>query len=498
MTVTPEEAFYMSSQHQNMIVIMSDEHTSKYLGCYGHPMVKTPNLDALAASGTLFESAYTPSPVCVPARASFATGLYNSEVGHWDNAAPYDGGKISWHHALREQGHEVVSIGKLHFSGNDNDHGFTEEKIPLHVLDGKGDLMGLVRDELPVRGNAWKMARMAGPGESTYTTYDRDITAQAQIWLQDAAKKDHDKPWCLFVSLVAPHFPLTAPPEYFYKYYNDPDLPMPKQAGEVPEHLFYQDYAGSFCYDDHFEDEDNVRRAIAGYFGLCTFLDEQIGKVLGALEDTGQADSTRIVYLSDHGDSLGARGMWGKSNMYEEAVAVPMIVKGPGVPAGKRMPVTAPCSLLDVYPFILETVGARTDDIERPGVSLSEQWDTPDTKRVVISEYHGMGSRTGAYMVRRGEWKYIHYADSENYPAQLFNLINDPEELNDLGKDPEHDFIRHEMLELLCQQLDPVETDKRAKAEQAALLEKHGGKDAVIARGDLGFSPTPGSSSDLR
>ncbi|AKH19790.1 sulfatase-like hydrolase/transferase [Sedimenticola thiotaurini] len=485
----------MKHENQNLVIIMSDEHNPKYLGCYGHELVSTPHLDALAASGTVFENAYTPSPVCVPARAAFATGRPVHQIGYWDNATPYDGREVSWHHTLRQQGHQVVSIGKLHFSGEGRDHGFSEEQIPLHVLDGKGDLMGLVRDDLPVRGNAWKMARLAGPGESSYTLYDREIAARAQIWLQEAANRDHAKPWCLFVSFVAPHFPLTAPPEYYYRYYNDPDLPMPKQYGQIPSHPFHQDYARSFCYDDHFEDADNVRRAIAGYFGLCTFLDEQVGKVLGALDRTGLSDSTRVLYLSDHGDSLGARGLWGKSNMYEEAVSVPLIAKGPYIPAGRRL--SAPCSLLDVHPFILETVGAEGDDTVRPGISLTQQWQQPDCNRVIISEYHGMGSRTAAYMVRRREWKYIHYADPA-YPPELFNLVLDPEELIDLAAEPDCQTVRAELLAELEQQLDPVETDRRAKAFQEALLNQHGGREVVIARGDLGFSPTPGSGADLR
>ena len=154
---------------------MSDEHNPKVLRHSGHPVIHTPNLDALAARGTAFSAAYTTSPVCIPARAGFACGKYIHQIGFWDNADAYDGSVPSWHHLLRETGHRVVSIGKLHFRLTGEDHGFSEEQIPMHIYEGKGDLIGLIRDDMPARGNSKKMAAMAGPGESTYTFYDRDL-----------------------------------------------------------------------------------------------------------------------------------------------------------------------------------------------------------------------------------------------------------------------------------------------------------------------------------
>jgi choline-sulfatase len=482
-------------QPMNLIVIMSDEHNRNMLGAYGHPLVRTPTIDRMAENGVLFESVYTPSPLCVPARAAFATGRYLHDVGFWDNADPYDGSVPSWHHLLREQGHETVSIGKLHFRGPEHDHGFTQEQIPLHVVDGLGDLMGLVRDDLPVRGNAWKMARMAGPGESSYTLYDREIAARAQVFLHEAAQREQQRPWCLFVSFVAPHFPLTAPPEHYYRYFADPDLPFPKSYRQLPDHPFHRDYARSFTYDDHFEDDENVRRAIAGYFGLCSFLDEQIAKVLDAVEAAGLGDKTRIVYTSDHGESLGARGLWGKSNMFEESVAVPLVVTGPDVPRGAR--VGTPATLLDLFPFIVDAVGARHDTVERPGVSLARLWGERAADRPILSEYHGMGSRTAAYMIRQGRWKLVTYADPD-YPDELYDLEADPEELRNRAGDPSCASAKAGLEAALRERLDPAEVDARAKARQAAQLAAHGGAEAVVARGDLGFSPPPGAKADFR
>src|SRR5262245_41869999 len=119
---------------KNLLIIMSDQHSRTLMGCYGHALVRTPNLDRLAARGTRFTECWTPSPVCIPARASFATGKYIHQIGFWDNADPYDGSVPSWHHRLREAGHQVVSIGKLNFPADEDDSGFSESIIPMQVF----------------------------------------------------------------------------------------------------------------------------------------------------------------------------------------------------------------------------------------------------------------------------------------------------------------------------------------------------------------------------
>ncbi|OZI71263.1 sulfatase-like hydrolase/transferase [Bordetella genomosp. 12] len=481
---------------RNVIVVMSDEHNPKVMGCAGHPIISTPNLDRLAGRGSRFSAAYTTSPVCVPARAAFAVGKYIHQMGFWDNADAYDGSQTSWHHVLRERGHDVVSIGKLHFRLTGEDHGFTEEQVPMHILEGKGDLMGLVRDDLPRRGGAKKMIGMAGPGESTYTLYDREICARAQVWLRERQQQASDKPWVLFVSFVAPHFPLTAPPEHFYRYFNQ-ELPMPKlYARELrTQHPYLEDYRGSFCYDDYFSSDADVHRALSGYFGLVSFLDENVGKLMTVVDELGLDATTDIIYTSDHGDNLGARGLWGKSTMYEEIAGVPLICAGPSFPVNAV--IATPVSHVDVFPTIVNDVGIPFVEVAdgQPGVSLVDiaHGQTPD--RTVLSEYHGMGSSTGAFMIRVGKYKYVHYV---KYPAQLFDLEQDPEELHDLSAEPTASDALQHCREKLFALLDPVEVDKRAKARQAELLASHGGREAVIARGDLGFTPAPGVRADFR
>jgi len=480
----------------NVLVLMSDEHNPKFLGAAGHPFIATPNLDALAARGTRFTSAYTTCPICVPARAAFAVGRYVNEIGYWDNADAYDGAIPSWHHTLRESGHRVVSIGKLHFRGlPGDDHGFSQEIVPMHVVEGIGDVKGLVREDIPTRKGGDKMAKRAGPGESSYTAYDRDIAARAQVWLHEEAPKWRDKPWVLFVSFVLPHFPLTAPPHWFYRYWRQ-DLPLPKRYSkeERPRHPYLDVYEHVVDYDSHFASVDDVKRAVAGYAGLVSAMDENVGRVLGALRDAGLADSTRVIYTSDHGDNAGARGLWGKSTLYEESAGVPLLMAGPGIVSGRV--IAAPVSHIDCAPTILLAAGepARIGGRELPGASLFDVARGVPQARPVISEYHATGSIGGAYMIRVGRYKYCHYVA---HPPQLFDLAEDPEELADLAADPAHAEVVRDCERRLRAALDPEAVDARAKRRQAELLARYGGRDAALARGDLPFTPAPGTAAEM-
>jgi choline-sulfatase len=352
-----------------------------------------------------------------------------------------------------------------------------------------------VRENIPKRKGGDKMAKRAGPGESSYTVYDRDIAARAQVWLHEEAPKWRDRPWVLFVSFVAPHFPLTAPPRWFYRYWKQ-DLPMPKlYATELrPKHPYLADYEHTVDYDAHFRSEADVKRAIAGYAGLVSAMDENVGLVLGALEAAGLAGNTRVIYTSDHGDNVGARGLWGKSTLYEESAGVPLVMAGPDIPAGRV--VETPVSHIDCAPTILEATGVplpRGEDA-LPGASLFAVARGERPARPVISEYHAIGSVAGAFMLRYGRWKYCHYVA---YPPQLFDLDADPEETTDLAGDPRYRAEVAEGERRLRAVLDPEEVDARAKRRQRELLDSYGGREAALARGDLGFTPAPGTNAEM-
>lgn len=454
--------------------------------------MKTPHLDALAARGTRFTRAYTPCPICVPARAALATGRHVFQTRSWDNAHPYHGEIPSWGHRLMQAQREVVSIGKLHYRHTQDSNGFSREILPLHVLDGIGDLLGLIRTPPAPRGNMQALARDAGPGACSYTDYDREIAAAACTWLRGKKGKGAGEPWTLFVSFVRPHFPLVAPPEFFAMY-PPGTMPLPRLYAHEkrPTHPAVRALRDCMNYDDYF-DAERVRIAIASYYALVSFLDDNIGRVLGALDEAGLAENTRVIYTSDHGDNLGNHGLWGKSVMYEESTAIPMILAGPDVPRGATTDGGA--SLIDCYRTLLEGAGVALppQDEVLPSQSLWEIARGGDPDRAVLSEYHAAGSVTGTYMIRRGRWKFVYFV---GYPPQLFDLQDDPHEAEDLADRPEMQGVLRECEVALRALLDPERVSDRAFADQAARIAENGGVAKILQRGDFGYTPAPGEQA---
>lgn len=473
----------------NVLVILDDEHQRGILGCYGDRFARTPNLDALAARGAIFTDAYTPSPICVPARASLHTGLHVHQVGAWDSAEPYRGDIRSWAHRLRDAGREVVSVGKLHFRSTKDDNGFTREVEPLHVKDGIGWARAVLRRDPPVSLDCYDYCVEVGAGETSYTNYDRRIAKAAAAEIRAAAKKE--EPFAFFVSFVSPHFPLITP-EPFLKLYDNVDLPpAPLWRAQGARHPVIERLVEALPYDERFTPE-RAMAARRAYYGLVSFVDDCIGEVLRAVDDSGQRESTTVVFSSDHGDSLGGHSLWAKSTMYEHSAGVPMLVAGPGVPAGRR--VTTPASLIDVYPTVLQAAGLKPDAEEEalPGRSLVEMAQAADApERPAFSEYHDGGSVTGFFLLRLGRWKYVHYV---GHPPELFDLAADPLESRDLGQDPAYARERAACEAALREIVDPEAANAAAFRDQAAAIERMGGEAKVLGIADFGYTPLAGAA----
>jgi len=475
----------------NLLFIISDEHTRDITGCYGHPLVQTPNIDALAEKGVRFQNAYTNCPICVPARASLATGQYVNQIGYWDNAHPYEGEVKGWGHCLIEAGHRVESIGKLHYRDDKDEDGFSKHTIPLNVVGGIGDPAASIRDEPIVREGTREGITGAGPGDSTYLRYDVDIAEKSCEWLQQRAEEPDEKPWVLFASFVCPHPPFVAPRELYERYPLE-DIPLPVQGAveDWPRHPALEMLRKTLQYDEPFT-EEQIRNVTAAYYGACTHLDLQIGKVLSALSEHGFDENTRIIYTSDHGESMGSRGLWGKFTMYEESAAVPFVVAGPDVPQGE---VAEDCvSLVDCYQTILDCVGLELTESEEnlPGQSLWPIAQGQSSDRVAFSEYHAVGSTSASYLLRKGQHKLIYYVGQD---PQLFDLEADPKEMNDLSKSPEHQAVLQDLEAELRKIVDPEEADRQAKADQEKLIESFGGPEALKQRGSFVNSPAPGET----
>lgn len=474
---------------KNLLIILSDEHNPSAMGCAGHPDVITPNLDALAARGVRFTNATCASPICVPARAALATGRNIFETGYWDNVDAYDGRTRSWHHVLRESGHEVVSIGKLHYRGWDgDDYGFSATLLPMHIHDGRGEVKMLLRNPPAIVGDGSNMLASAKSGESDYTRYDQQITQRAVEWVRERGARSSAKPWVLMVSLVAPHFPLTVPDEFF-DLYAGKNLMLPKgyHFGVDPKaHPFVQQYAKASGYNLHFRTDADVRRALSGYYGLISCLDRQVGTLLRALSDAGLDTDTRVMYTSDHGDNAGARGLWGKSTMYAESVGVPMILSGPDMATGRVE--GAAVSHIDIYNSVLHAVGVPLEQSTASGRSRS-LLSPLDHERFTLSEYHTIGSRAAIFMLQDYRTKFVYYCD---HLPELFDLEQDRQEMMNLALRPEsRDRVAlwEARLRTMC---DPDEVDRRAKRRQQELIDFYGGEEAIrTGIGIGGYTPSP-------
>ncbi|MDA7416774.1 sulfatase-like hydrolase/transferase [Xenophilus arseniciresistens] len=473
---------------RNVVVIMSDEHDPRIMGCSGHPFIKTPHLDALAARGVRFTSSYTPSPICVPARAAFATGLRVHQIRLWDNAMPYTGAQRGWGHVLQEHGVRVESIGKLHYRSVEDPAGFDQEHLPMHVIGGHGMVWASIRDPFKPRVDGPRMlGERIGPGESSYTQYDRAVTARAVQWLKDVASGPREQGFVLYIGLVAPHFPFVVPSKFF-DLYPLHTLPEPKlhPSQGYQRHPWVQEYEDFMASEARFADAQERLRAFAAYYGLCSWLDHNVGQIVQALDEAGLSDSTQLIYTSDHGDNLGARGVWGKSTLYEESVKVPMLMAGPGItPAVCETPV----DLLDLFPTILQGVGIdpAPEMQARPGRALQTLARcAPEPERPILSEYHAAGSNSAGFMLRKGRWKYHHYV---GFRPELFDLQEDPEELDDLAASPAHAQVLEDMHRALLAICDPQVVDREAKADQAALIALHGGIEAAHQLGSSTSTP---------
>lgn len=475
----------------NVLILLSDEHNARVMGCAGHALVHTPNLDALARQGTRFTNAYTSSPICVPARASIATGRYVHQHRCWDNAIAYQGRPASWGHRLQAAGVPVESIGKLHYRNEADSTGFDRQQLAAHIMDGIGQVWGSVRDPLPDPFPPAPLFKQIGAGESSYNRFDRAAGELAAQWLRErGASADADDPWVLFVGFVAPHFPLIVPQDYLDRYPVD-DMPLPRQHPDqgYRRHPWVERHARFSQHDEQMGTDARRRLALATYLGLTTFMDEQVGRVLDALKEAGLDDSTTVIYSSDHGDNLGERGLWNKCTLYRESVAVPMIVKGPDIPAGRVVDYNV--SLVDLFPTILHATGVAPapEDADLPGLSLLDSAKTDQGQgRLAFSEYHAIGSETAGYMLADDRYKYHYYVGHE---PELFDLTEDPDELTDLAGDPAHAEQLKRFEARLRDMLDPEAVDRLAKSDQRALIERFGGREAALKTGTPGATPVP-------
>ncbi len=454
----------------NILIIMSDEHAPMYSSVYGHPIVRTPNMERLAAAGATFDAAYCNSPLCTPSRMSFMTGRYVHKIGAWDNATPLRSDSVTWAHRLRSRGYEVALAGKQHFGGVDQLHGFeaqlardlhAEWNHPVHLWDE-----GIVPARQP-----WQEVYAAGPGRTEELDVDDLAAERALAYLREPARRE--RPWALNVSFIAPHFPYIVP-QRFWDMYPPEEMDLPR----IPEghlerlHPMAQRLRAMFGFPQY--PDEVVQRARAAYYALISYFDEKIGQLLDALEETGQTENTVIVHLSDHGDMNGEHGMWRKSNFYEASARVPLQVAWPGrIAGGQRRPEVV--SLVDVTATLCDIAG---DDCELPldGDSLLPLLTEGDAdwKDEAFCEYLAHGTDRPLAMLRRGRFK-LNYSWGD--PVELYDVVADPDEFHDLAGRAEYRDLIESMRADLLADWDPAALDKQVREtqRQQQFIERHFG-----------------------
>ena len=448
------------SKKPNILVVMSDQHSRRYASSYGHSFVRTPNMQRLADDGATFDNAYCNSPICGPSRASFMTGRYVPDVEAWDNATVLHSDEPTWAHLLNAAGYDTVLSGKMHFQGADQMHGFKHRVL--------SDVHGNSSPELAANWTEWlpetaaadmTMFTEVGPGEHPYSAYDEVATAHASTYIR--AQRNADRPWALLVGLITPHYPFVVRPKYWDIYYPEhADLPdVPAHMDDLHPHK--RRLAEWFSFID--VPDDLAARARAGYYGLITYTDDCLGSILEAIDESGQADETVVVYTSDHGEGAGEHGMWNKHTFYENSVGVPLQIRWPGrIPPGAR--VTQPVSLVDLTKTIIDAAGAKAPQ-SWAGESLlplaTGQAEGGDG--LVISDFLADGSWSACRMVRVGNLKYNYY---HGEPEELFDLATDPTELTDQSSNPSYAQLLHDLRAKAMVGYDPEEVTARVLLSQ--------------------------------
>lgn len=423
----------------NIVLFMVDQLTSFVLNSYGGSVCRTPNIDALATTGTVFENAYCPYPLCAPSRFGMMAGRLPSRIGAFDNGAEFPAATPTFAHYLRLQGYYTCIAGKMHFVGPDQYHGF-EERLTTEIYPADmswtptPDFRDFNKDE--ERGYTFGVSTIdtvkdAGPVvRSMQIDYDEDVIHNAERELYTRARSDDKRPFLLTVSLTQPHDPYVTTDDYWNQYSNDhiddPQVPfIPVEDRDEHSQSLYYHYGQDKC-ELNLADYRNARR---GYYGMITHIDALLGRLMHALEASGLKDNTAIIFSSDHGDMIGERGMWFKKTLFNPAIQVPLIIHHPQNKPGR---VSGPVSLLDIFPTLCDIAGISESDIstEIEGRSLIPAMQGKTISGPVFAEHIDGGTSAPRVCVRDGDVKLVL---SRAYPTQLYDLSADPLELTNLA-----------------------------------------------------------------
>ena len=452
----------------NILILMVDQLAGTFFPDGPAPWLHTPNLDRLAERSARFANTYTASPLCAPGRGGFMSSMLPSATGIYDNAAEFRADIPTFAHHLRRAGYATCLTGKMHFVGPDQMHGF-EERMTTDIYPAD---FGWTPDyRKPGERIDWwyhNMGSVTGAGIAEITNqmeYDDEVAHLAGQKLYDLSRRGQDvRPWCLTVSFTHPHDPYVARRRFWDLYEGCEHLAPDVSAMAYEDHdphskrIFdANDWRSYSISDDHIAD---ARRA---YFSNISYLDEKIGKLMQILDDSQQ--EAVVIFVSDHGDMLGERGLWFKMSMFEGSARVPLMIAAPGVKPGR---IDTPVSTLDVGPTLADLAGIDLSDIAEwtHGTSLLPIADGASRVPVPI-EYAAEASIAPIVTLRDARYKFVR---CKTDPDQLYDLQQDPLEQTNLATDPAHAKVLARLSSATDKQWKLDQFDADVRASQARRL----------------------------
>lgn len=500
----------------NIVVIQADQMAAQALGAYGDQAARTPHIDALAEEGAVFDRAYCTTPLCAPSRASMMTGTLPSELGCFDNGDDFPSSVPTFAHQLRMRGYHTALVGRMHFIGPDQHHGF-EQRLTTDVYPAD---MDMVPDWERPLGERLQWYHTADPvfeaGVSTASVqqdFDDEVGFRSLRHLADRARANRaagqEQPFLMVTSFIHPHDPYEPPAEHWERFANvtipDPAHPQVPDAEQDPHSHRLRTMSG---FDRREPSLEEVRRARRAYYAAVAYIDDHVGRIRARLEELGLAENSVVIVTSDHGDMLGEKGLWYKMSPYEQSARVPLIVWGPEgvVPRGRY---ANPVSLLDLAPTLVELAGGAgsggmdADDgvtdgggthggdpteaaaasaaglgdaaseeavaAGRTGLSLLESMRRETSgvagpqERDVVIEYLAEGTYRPQITVVRGQLKFVLCPGD---PDQLYDLEADPDELANVAEDPAYAQIAAQLRQEVTDRYDLGELEAEVLGSQ--------------------------------
>ncbi len=464
----------------NVVLIAADQLRADCVGCYGNDLVKTPNLDRLSRQGTTFRWAFAQHPQCLPSRSSFHTGRYCHEIGAISNHVGMAPDERTLGEYMQEAGYSSSAVGKVHLFPSKVDSSFSHRTLCGGQNSDAVNAEVLHPDYKNwIKANGyWEALQKTYEGHASKTYRENfqalpsQVPAEAYIdcWVGDQCVEHlnslpEDQPFFLYASFPNPHNPFE-PPEPYASLYDPETMPVPRSfhsdlSEKPPQQLAYK-RLGRKNIGSNYEllDRERLQRVTAYYYASITLVDEQVGKILKAIEDNGLQENTCVIFISDHGELLGHHGLLLKSTdqypiLYDKSLHVPFIIRMPGAPEG--VTVESAVELVDLCPTILDFVGAEVPpEIQGQSLSPAVFGGTAPPRDFIFAE-------SGAVKMLRGErYKLVHYP-GQTY-GELYDFENDPLEMNNLYADAACNPIRRALENALLDRLIHTEAPRQGES----------------------------------